>query len=283
MNSWHGGRLQRSQAAWVHARLSEPTLIDDLSWDSSDSVVLHVRTTDGDVIVKAGGPANHHIGREINAHVGWTAPLEATGHAARLLDSSADERVMVLAHLPGELVEGTDAEGHPSTYVQAGNLLRRLHDREQRTDAGYERRANERALAWLDGTHRVDRASAAQARGVLLADPAAPVTVVPTHGDWQPRNWLVDDGTVRVIDFGRFAFRPAASDLARLAAQQWRDDPTLEAAFFTGYGGDPRIPDRWRMDALREAIGTACWAFQVGDEAFEAQGHRMIAEALAAF
>ncbi|MGW6199374.1 phosphotransferase family protein [Kribbella sp. NPDC055110] len=30
-----------------------------------------------------------------------------------------------------------------------------------------------------------------------------PATLVPTHGDWQPRNWLVDNGTVRVIDFGR--------------------------------------------------------------------------------
>jgi hypothetical protein len=32
---------------------------------------------------------------------------------------------------------------------------------------------------------------------------------------------------------------------------------------------------------VREGIGTAAWAHRVGDEAFEAQGHRMIAEALA--
>ena len=32
---------------------------------------------------------------------------------------------------------------------------------------------------------------------------------------------------------------------------------------------------------LREAISTAVWAFRVGDEAFEQQGHRRIAEALA--
>ncbi|WP_328993785.1 hypothetical protein OG394_05425 [Kribbella sp. NBC_01245] len=30
----------------------------------------------------------------------------------------------------------------------------------------------------------------------------------------------------------------------------------------------------------REAIGTAVWAYQVRDESFEQQGHRMIAEAL---
>jgi hypothetical protein len=33
---------------------------------------------------------------------------------------------------------------------------------------------------------------------------------------------------------------------------------------------------------VREAIGTTAWAYQVGDELFEAEGHRMIAEALSA-
>lgn len=82
---------------------------------------------------------------------------------------------------------------------------------------------------------------------------------------------------------GRFAFRPASSDLTRLAAQQWRGRPDLEAAFFDGYGADPRDPERWRMDRLKEAIGTACWAFQVGDERFEAQGQAMLTEVLAEF
>lgn len=109
------------------------------------------------------------------------------------------------------------------------------------------------------------------------------VRLVPTHGDWHPRNWLIDQGTVRVIDFGRFAFRPASTDLTRLAAQQWRSRPELEQAFFSGYGDDPRDPDAWRLEALREAVGTACWAYRVGDEAFERQGHRMLAEALAAY
>jgi hypothetical protein len=35
--------------------------------------------------------------------------------------------------------------------------------------------------------------------------------------------------------------------------------------------------------AIHEAIGTAAWAHQVGDEPFEQQGHRMIAEALERF
>ena len=32
---------------------------------------------------------------------------------------------------------------------------------------------------------------------------------------------------------------------------------------------------------LREGIGTAVWAHEVGDEVFEAQGHQMLADTLA--
>ncbi|WP_255414769.1 hypothetical protein [Pseudarthrobacter sp. AG30] len=39
----------------------------------------------------------------------------------------------------------------------------------------------------------------------------------------------------------------------------------------------------WRIDLLREAIGTAVWAYQVGDGNFERQGHRMLREAVDRF
>ena len=38
--------------------------------------------------------------------------------------------------------------------------------------------------------------------------------------DWQPRNWLVHNDVVSVIDFGRAAMRPALTDFARLAVQE---------------------------------------------------------------
>ncbi|MEJ1088813.1 aminoglycoside phosphotransferase family protein [Microbacterium sp. Mu-80] len=287
MTDWHGGRLSAAQSAWVGERMPDAVLVRDMSWHLVASTVLHVRGSLGgeevDAVVKAGDATNHHIDREIAAHAGWTDELVSTRHAARLLDAHDGERVMLLDYLPGALVEGTDAEAHIGTYAQAGALLRRLHDQERRVDAEYEARVNARALRWLDGEHRVDAVVAARARSILSRDPAPPVEVVPTHGDWQPRNWLADGDVVRVIDFGRFAFRPAATDLVRLAAQQWRGRPDLEAAFLASYGDDPRDADRSRMNALREAIGTACWAFQVGDAPFEAQGHRMLDAALRAF
>ncbi|HEX7203283.1 MAG TPA: aminoglycoside phosphotransferase family protein, partial [Arthrobacter sp.] len=85
------------------------------------------------------------------------------------------------------------------------------------------------------------------------------------------------------IDFGRFDFRPAATDFCRLAVQQWQKMPALEEEFLNGYGDDPRSAHVWRIDLLREAIGTSVWAHLVGDEAFEAQGHEMLGQALQRF
>lgn len=48
-----------------------------------------------------------------------------------------------------------------------------------------------------------------------------------------------------------------------------------------GYGGDPRDPDAWARTRVREAVATAAWAHQVGDEAFEREGLALVAEVLA--
>jgi len=276
-------RLDAAQRAWVAERLPGAEVVADVSWNLVDTTVLHVRSAGRDFVVKAAGPDDTHLPREMSAHPGYVAPLAATGQAARLLDADAAARIILLEYLPGTLVLGTETERQSDTYRQAGELLSRLHRLETRTDAEYEARATARALQWLDQPHRVDSVTAEHARRILSSAPASAVTMVPTHGDWHPRNWLFDRGVVRAIDFGRFAFRPASTDLVRLAAQQWRGHPEFEAAFFEGYGPDPRDPELWRLDALREAVGTAVWAYKVGDEPFERQGHRMLAEALAAF
>ena len=72
------------------------------------------------------------------------------------------------------------------------------------------------------------------------------------------------------------------TDLVRLAGQDFWRNPSLEDAFLDGYGRDPRESEAWHRHRVREAIGTACWAFQVGDEPFEEHGHRLISEVLTA-
>ncbi|WP_251450992.1 aminoglycoside phosphotransferase family protein [Microbacterium sp. Marseille-Q6648] len=282
--TWDGGLLAPAQSAVVRGWLGAPTLIEDHSWGLVDTVVLHVRASDGsDVIVKAGGRDNHHIRREIRAHARWTAPLVALGRTGRMRHASDEANALVLDRLPGVLVEGAASEHDVALHVQAGAVLRALHDQERHVDDADECHVTAKARAWLDREHRIAPALEKTVRRLLEGYRPRAVEVVPTHGDYHPRNWLDDGGELRVIDFGRFDLRPAATDLCRLATGQWRRDTRLERAFLEAYGEDPRDGDVWRMDLLREAVSTAVWAYLVGDRAFEQEGHRMLDEAVGLF
>ena len=252
----------------------------DLSWGLVDTVVLRVRAGDRVLTVKAGGETDSHIGREITTHERWLGPWTAIGRAPVLVHGDRAARVLVATHLPGHLVLDDPAVDDPDTFRQAGRLLALLHDQAGEVDDDYERRESAKSLAWLDEPHRIAPEVEARLRDEIASWELPGAVLVPTHGDWQPRNWLIHEGIVSIIDFGRGALRPAMSDFARLEVQDFRRDASLETAFLEGYGSDPREPDAWRRTAVREAIGTAVWAFRVGDEAFEAQGHRMIADAL---
>lgn len=277
-------RLTPEQVSLVETWFPGAVLVADLSWDLVDTAVLHLRVPDvGEVVVKAGGTANTHLRREVTAYEsGVLAPLRR--RVPRLLHADRARQVLAVGFLPGVLVASDpgladDVEVHR----QAGELLGHLHRQPPVADDGWERRQDAKALAWLDEPHRLEPSLVARLRELVRDNHYRPSALVPTHGDWQPRNWLWDDGRLLVIDLGRFEPRPAQTDLARLAHQHWREHPELEAAFVAGYGGDPRDPLTWRMVRLREAVGTACYAYAVGDEVFEAQGRAMIDEALAAF
>ncbi|MCX2729503.1 aminoglycoside phosphotransferase family protein [Saccharopolyspora sp. NFXS83] len=273
--------LSRRQQELVRGWLPAAEVIADHSWGLVGTTVLELRHDRKRYIVKAGDENDHHIAREIRAHHEWLRPWTASGRAPEVVRTDGAAKLVMTRYLPGRLVEGTDAERRPETYRQAGELLARLHDQEGHDDAEFEARAQEKALRWLDAPHRIAPGVAARLRALVRSWPTPPSRLVPTHGDWQPRNWLMCGGTVSAIDFGRADLRPAFTDWARLSAQQFRGDVALEVAFREGYGGDPRESAAWRRNQIREAIATAAWAYRVGDERFEQQGHQMITEALA--
>jgi aminoglycoside phosphotransferase (APT) family kinase protein len=253
----------------------------DHSWGLVATTVLELTRAGTRFIVKAAGSDDHHIAREIHAHHHWLEPWTTIGRAPRMEHCDARAKLLVTRHQPGTLVLDTAHEGDPAAYRQAGELLALLHTQLSERDDGYEATENAKSLAWLDKPHRIAPEVEARLRAEIATWPSPPAVLVPTHGDWQARNWLVHDGVVSVIDFGRAALRPAMSDFARLAAKEFRRDPALEAAFLEGYGSDPREPAAWHRNEVREAVGTAVWAHQVGDEPFEQHGHRMIAHTLA--
>jgi aminoglycoside phosphotransferase (APT) family kinase protein len=258
-------------------------LTRDRSWGLVGTTVLELRSPDGRTwIAKAGDESDHQLVREIHAYRQWLGPWTSQGCAPRLVQADEAAKLLVTTCLPGELVEGTTHEHRTDTYRQAGELLAQFHGQLTVTDHGeYEHQQKEKTLAWLRGPHRIAPADATLLAGVVEVWPTPESVVVPTHGDWQPRNWLVHDDRVSIIDFGRAELRPAMTDFGRLAAQQFRAEPTLEEAFLQGYGEDPREPGAWLRVRIRDAVGTAAWAYKVGDERFEQQGHRMIGEVIA--
>ncbi|NHN57310.1 phosphotransferase [Calidifontibacter sp. DB0510] len=260
--------------------LPDAHVVANHSWGLVQTTVVEVYAGGARLIVKAGGPQDHHIERELRAHREWLAPWVRTGHAPQLVHGDVEAKLLVTRYLPGTLVQGHPAQDDPETYRQAGALLATFHAQSSTVDDTWERRNRERLLSDLDGPHRIDPVSTQRLRAEVSSWPDAPATLVPTHGDWQPRNWLIDGEIVRVIDFGRAELRPAVTDFARLERQDFARDPALEAAFIEGYGIDPRSPDLWRRTMVTEAIGTAVWAYGVGDEDFEQHGHRMIAALL---
>ncbi|PRY55962.1 aminoglycoside phosphotransferase [Glycomyces artemisiae] len=252
----------------------------DMGWGLVETAVLRVRSGGRTVVVKAGGASDVSIEREIRAHREWTGPWVRRGRAARMLHADTDAKILVTEFLPGTLVKDTPAAADPAVYEQAGALLREFHDQAAVDDPGYEARMNAKALAWLERPHRIAPETAAHLAALVRSWPAAGAVCAPSHGDWQTRNWLLDRGVLRVIDFGRTDLRPAAEDFERLAVKEFRLHPGAEEAFVSGYGADPREPGAWLRQRVRSAIGTACWAHLVGDADFEAQGHRMIADVL---
>ena len=259
-------------ARWV----PDARFVADHSWGLVDTVVLEVSSEQGRLVVKAGGPSDSHIGRELRAHREWLRPWVTTGHAPALLYGDASARVLVTRYLPGQLLEGTPAQDDPDTYRQAGGLLARHHGQLSAHDPEWHDKFRARVRRDLDRPHRIDPDIEQLVRAEVSTWPGGGSDVVPTHGDWQPRNWLIDGGVVRVIDFGRADLRPATEDFVRLARQDFARDPRLETAFLDGYGHDPRDPEQWHRDLVGEAVGTAVWAYGVGDERFERFGHGLL-------
>lgn len=274
-------RISERQRRALFGWFPDAVVEQDHSWGLTETTVLQVRSGELRFIVKAAPPGDKHLARELQAHAQWLSPWVERGRAPRLVHADPEVGILATEFIPGHLVLGSSEAEKPDTYRQAGELLRLFHRQTTIIDPNYEREANTGALRWLDGPHRIDPETARELRRMVDAWPAPPATLGPTHGDWQPRNWLWSDGALVPIDFGRAALRPPMSDFARLHVQEFRGNPELEAAFLSGYGDDPRDSDTWFRSRVREAVGTAAWAFTHGDEEFEAQGHAMLAAVLA--
>lgn len=270
-------RQQELLAQWLpHAKLTA-----DLSWGLVDSTVLHMAAGEQEIIVKAGGPDNTHIAREITAHRTAVPLLAERGWAPTLLHADRDARILVTTYIPGTLIDSGPLESDPAILRQAGEILAVLHGSDSKIDPTIERNLMKAALRWLDKPNGIDPIAAERARAVLSDYQPGPVTVVPSHGDYSGRNWLQTRSGTAVIDFGRYGHRRARQDLLRLFFRRWYDHPVEREHFLEGYGNTSAIEGHdWWIDVLREAVATAGWAHKVQDRSFECLGLRFIEIAL---
>ena len=272
--------ITEEQSRLLNSWLGSYTVVRDYSWPLQDTNVLHVVTPPGSGFIVKASSTSHHIHREIAAHAAGFVGLE--GRVPALRHASARAGILVTEFLPGTLVEGTPAEDDPETYHQAGALLRRLH-RPAGASPHYAQVLATKTRAWMGRAQGLlpEAQLDILAQELDALDPST-VELVTTHGDYQPRNWLQDNGQIKVIDFGRAEKRPWVHDLVRLSHQQFLDRPELAGAFHAGLGRTvgPAEADLWRLENLNQAIGTVAWANQVGDAAFEQSGREMVGRLL---
>lgn len=250
-------------------------IVDDYSWPLQDTTVLHVRTADQDCIVKA-ATSSHHIPREIAAHRQVLHTVQ--GVAPALLHESAADFLLVTRYQPGEIVEGSPAEWKPETYQQAGALLRKLLVPGERS-SDYSARLRRQCMFDLDNAaDLLPEPQVSTLRSRVESTPAQPVPVSFTHGDFQPRNWLIHDGNVSVIDFGRAEPRHWTSELFRLRNRQFVGRPDLEEAFFDGLGITIEAADEhvWQLEQIHQSVSTVVQAHEHGDFRFEQAGRAMV-------
>lgn len=272
--------LSSVQAASLERWLPGWTAVADHSWGLIGTTVLEVVADSSRYIVKAGDEADIHIARELRAHREFLTPFVAGVEVSLLIHADSAAKILVFGFLSGDLAEGTRAASEKWLYTEAGRFLARLHGQFAVADPDYPARQIARAERWLREPWSDERLKRPAAGALLELADAIPSMVAPNHGDFSPRNWLVDGDALRVIDFGRAELRPPATDLHRLSTRSFLSNRALEEAFFDGYGADPREEQAWAAVRLCEAIGTIGWAHQVRDTAFEREGVRELGHVL---
>jgi hypothetical protein len=236
--------LGQKPDTYINAVLNGPaTVVADHSWSHGKSVVLEVRDADGVVwFVKQHRDVDEYQS-ELLAYGRW---VPALGDRAPTLHAYDDDlQVLVLSALRAD---GSANWRDPEVQRDAGTVLWRLHDAEiigQWDDIAAEKQAQlERWETRAVGLLTDRELSFVRAELRLLEDLPAPVRV-PCHLDYSPRNWLIMEGRVHVIDFEDAAPEVWINDLGPLYFRWWRDprspgepraDPVLQDAFFDGYG-----------------------------------------------
>lgn len=214
--------------------------------------------------------------QEHTAYADVVPALAGAGFRAPVLQQAdPTHRLLVLSHLPGS--PATELTDRRDLHRQAGALLAALH-----------------ALPCDDGDP-LPLASALTLRAQRWLTKAAPHLPAPRlhqareiltdtssfagearrwcHRDLAPRNWLVHEGVLGLLDFEHARLDHPLIDLVKLADEEWAADPALQEAFFEGYGPlDAAARERLGWLLWSHGVATAAWGAEHGDEPTRRRG-----------
>lgn len=254
---------------------------DTSSAGGTSRVWRAVRASGGTWYVKQHPSAGFHE-REVHACRHWVPALGS--RAPRLVAADPVHRTVVLTHPPGRPLGGQvlPADVECEAHRQAGELTARYHRAAEAVPAppppgpGELHRHLETARPLLAPGDEGLVLHLAELRATLpLAEH------VPTLGDLQPRNILVDTtgSAVRtgLIDFERSELGPAVRDFVRLA-DAWPDRPDLRAAFLIGYGRPLTDDERQhlRCEAAWDAVSCIAHGHTRRDPELVERGRRTL-------
>ncbi|MFE2322724.1 phosphotransferase [Streptomyces sp. NPDC059385] len=250
--------------------------------------VSWVRT--GSRVWRLGGPGGgtwylkRHRGarfhdREVAAYRSWVPALGA--RAPRLVAVGTAARAVVVTALPGHPLHGMVLSTANEARLQKalGRLVGALH-----------RSAPERPAAAVTATDKIKRhldgarpylADGDEDLVLALARAYAGLpkpTLVPTHGDLQYRNILLDgDGEPLLFDFERSEYNTATRDMVRLS-DTWTGRPDLRSAFLDGYGRALTPTEELRLDCETafDAVSGIAYGTSHDDPEVTERGHRTL-------
>lgn len=267
--------------ACARALVGPCEVVADRSWvDLGLSVVLEVVTADGTPVIVKSHNDQFRNALEAAAYRKWV--LAIADRAPALVAADSAEQVLVLTKLDGD----SPAAHLPApVYADAGAVLRRFHESDEEViDAGWAAQRVDNLHAWIermpDGLIDIDDVEWVKKQAAVLLE-LPPPTLVPCHGDFQPRNWLIGrDGRVLVFDFEKARHDWWIHDIQRMWWKEWRDRPDVRDAFLGGYGRDLNETEQagLRANSARGHLVQIAWATEHGDLAFAEEGRSYLAK-----
>ncbi|MHC3393944.1 phosphotransferase [Streptomyces lavendulocolor] len=280
------GAVPPEVSAFAEQAVGRITDWTDASWARAESRVWRADGAEGGTwYVKIHQNDRFHR-REVTALRGWVPGLGPA--APRLVAADPTQRAVVLTAVGGRSLHGAvhSPEQQRLIFHHIGQLAAAIH-----TSAPPRPAAGTLPLEKLDrhldgarphldpGDEEFIRATAKKAATLPAPD------LVPTHGDFQPRNlrWDTATGSLYVIDFERAEWGPAVRDFVRLS-DAWHGRPDLLQAVMDGYGRPftPEEETQLTVLSVLDSVSGISYGTAHGDPELVERGLRTLARLRAA-